>query len=191
MQLLSTLPPSRERTERELAVHTPIRNALVVMRGYSSPEVEEECVVASELCEELGATEELFPVLWNLTGFHMVRGDHGVCEGINARLLGIAETAADADLALMAHDTVGQTLYYQGRFEEAVAHFSRARELYDPEAHREIAARYAEEDPGVAALGYGGVALWALGRRNEGGRGWTRRSPWPSPSRSTPAAESS
>jgi tetratricopeptide (TPR) repeat protein len=101
----------------------------------------------------------------------MVRGDHTSCAAINTRLLEIATTSGNRDLALMAHDTVGQTLYYQGAFEEALGHFSGARDLYNAEAHRELAVGYAEEDPGVAVLGYGGVTLWLLGRRSEG-REW-------------------
>ena len=126
LELLSTLPASRKRSARELDVHTALRNALVVLRGYSSPEVEEACVVALALCDELGTTEQLFPVLWSLAGFHMVRGDHTSCAAINTRLLEIATTSGNRDLALLAHDTVGQTLYYQGAFEEALGHFSRA-----------------------------------------------------------------
>lgn len=171
LELLSTLPASRERSERELDIHTALRNALVVLRGYSSPEVEEACALALALCEELGVNEQQFPVLWNLAGFHMVRGDHTSCEGINARLLEIADTSADPELALLAHDTVGQTLVYQGRFEEALVHLSLARGLYDAAAHRDLAARFAEEDPGAAALGYGAFTLWLLGRRAEG-RAW-------------------
>jgi tetratricopeptide (TPR) repeat protein len=71
----------------------------------------------------------------------------------------------------MAHDTVGQTLFYQGRFEEALSHLTRVRDLYDASVHGDLAPHYAEEDPGVAALGYGGVALWVLGERTAG-RAW-------------------
>jgi predicted ATPase len=167
LELLAELPPSSARTERELDVHASFRNALIVLRGYSSPEVAEVCEVALALCEELGAGERSFPVLWNLAGFHMVRGEHAVCSQLNERLLEIADRAGRPELQLMAHDTVGQTLFYQARFEEAVTQFARVRELYDPDTHRHLARTYAEEDPAVASLGYGSIALWAVGRRAE------------------------
>jgi tetratricopeptide (TPR) repeat protein len=171
LDLLATLPGSHARIERELEVQNARRNALVVQRGYSSPEVEEACAVARALCDELGATERRFPVLWNLAGYHMMRGEHVTCAEINAQLLAIAADADDPALSLMAHDTVGQTLFYQGRFEEALSHLTRARDLYDLAEHRELAPQYAEEDPGVAARGYGGIVLWMLGRRSAG-RAW-------------------
>jgi class 3 adenylate cyclase/tetratricopeptide (TPR) repeat protein len=171
LELIATLPASRERTERELEIQDARRNALVVQRGYSSPEVEQACRIARTLCDELGATERLFPALWNLAGYHMMRGEHATCTEINAQLLEIAAGADDPAIPLMAHDTVGQTLFYQGRFEEALSHLTRARDLYDASVHGGLAPHYAEEDPGVAALGYGGVVLWVLGAR-AAGRAW-------------------
>ena len=174
LELLATLPASRARAQRELDVHTALRNALVVLKGYSSPEVEQACLVARVLCDELGDGEQLFEVLWNLAGFHMVRADHEACIEINDRLLKIAANTDRADLALMAHDTVGQTFYYLGRFDDAVAQFDRAVELYEPARHRGVAARFAEEDPCAASLAYGAIALWSLGSRTKG-RLWMQR----------------
>jgi class 3 adenylate cyclase/tetratricopeptide (TPR) repeat protein len=171
LELLQTLPPSRVRAGRELDVHSALRNALVVLKGYSSPEVEAECLVARALCEEIGETEQLFSVLWNLVGFHMVRADHQSCIEINDRLLEIAASEQRTELSLMAHDTVGQTLYYLGRYGEAFSQFELAVELYDPVVHREVATRFAEEDPGATSRAYAAIALWALGRRSAG-RAW-------------------
>jgi class 3 adenylate cyclase/tetratricopeptide (TPR) repeat protein len=169
LELVKAQPASRRRTERELNVHNSLRNVLVVVHGYSAPEIEQACTEARALCEQLGDTEQLFPVLWNLVGFHMVRSDHEICEGINTRLAEIAEASGQRQLAMMAHDTIGQTRYYQGRYNDAVRHFEQVRVLYDVATDSGLAARFAEEDPCAAALGYGAVALWALGRRTEAG----------------------
>lgn len=174
LELLATLPASRERAQRELDVHAALRNALVVLKGYSSPEVEQACLVARALCDEIGDGEQLFEVLWNLAGFHMVGADHEACIEINRRLLDIADTIGRTDLSLMAHDTVGQTFYYLGHFDEALTQFDRAIELYDEPRHRGVAARFAEEDPCATSLAYGAIALWSLGRRSKG-RMWMRR----------------
>jgi class 3 adenylate cyclase/tetratricopeptide (TPR) repeat protein len=163
LDLIRTLPETRSRLEQELDAHTALRNVLVVARGYSSPEVEHACAVSRQLCEELGATEQLFPVLWNLAGLHMVRGEHAASAQINDRLLEIAAASGDPELSLMAHDTVGQTLFYLGALDEAAGHLDEAITLYDPVAHRDVAARYGEEDPGVAAYGYKAFVLWLLG----------------------------
>ena len=174
LELAESLPRTHDGLERQLAVHSAIRNALVVLRGYASEEVAGACAVARSICDELGDTEQLFPVLWNLAGFHMLRGDHAASDEINDSLLEIAGRSRDDGLALLAHSTTGQTKHYQGRFAEAIAHLRQADALYDFERHRELAVRYAEEDPGAAALGYGAVTLWMLGDRAES-RDWLER----------------
>ncbi len=160
-RVLDTLEPSRYVLEQKLDVQNALGNVLVVARGYSSPEVERACAISRELCEALGSTELLFTTLWNLTGFHMVRGEHAACTDLNARLLAIAEGSPDPELALMAHDTVGQTLVYTGRPREAREHLDRAAELYQPGSN--LADRYGGEDPGVATYGFLAVAQWLLG----------------------------
>jgi class 3 adenylate cyclase/tetratricopeptide (TPR) repeat protein len=163
-------PRDRVGLERRLAVHSAIRNALVVLRGYAADEVAEECVVARRLCDELGDSEQLFPVLWNLAGFHMLRGEHDASERINETLLEIAAHSDDETLALLAHGTVGQTKHYQGRFDKALFHLGECVRRYDAGRHGELALRYAEEDPGAAALAYGAVTLWIVGLRSESRR---------------------
>ena len=167
LELAESLPKNRASLERQLAAHGAIRNALVVLRGYSSDEVAEACAVARSVCEELGDADRLFPVLWNLAGFHMLRGEHEASDAINISLLGIAERSGDDSLALLAHSTVGQTRYYQGRFADAARHLATAVALYDRARHGELAFRYAEEDPGIAAGGYAAAVLWMLGERSE------------------------
>jgi predicted ATPase len=91
----------------------------------------------------------------------MVRGEHAACADLNARLLAIAEGSTDPELALMAHDTIGQTLVYTGRPREAREHLDRAVALYQPGSN--LADRYGGEDPGVATYGFLAIAHWLLG----------------------------
>ena len=167
LELAESQPKNSVGLERQLAAHGAIRNALVVLRGYSSDEVAEACIVARSICEELGDSDQLFPVLWNLAGFHMLRGEHDASDEINTSLLGIAERSGDDSLALLAHSTVGQTRHYQGRFADAARHLRTAVDLYDVDRHGDLALRYAEEDPGIAANGYAAAVLWMLGEREE------------------------
>jgi class 3 adenylate cyclase/tetratricopeptide (TPR) repeat protein len=165
LELAESQPRTRAGLIRQLDVHGAIRNALVVLRGYSSDEVAEACEVARSICEEIGDSEQLFPVLWNLAGFHMVRGEHQASADINDVLLDIATRTDDESLALLAHSTIGQTKHYQGQLTESVAHLGVVAQRYDIDRHGDLAVRYAEEDPGSASLAYGATTLWLLGER--------------------------
>ncbi|HMB75031.1 MAG TPA: adenylate/guanylate cyclase domain-containing protein, partial [Kiloniellaceae bacterium] len=154
ISLTHRLSDRDERLRRELGLLSHLRNALVVAKGYSTPGVERACSRSRDLCERLRDDRELFAVLWNLTGFYMVRGEHETTVPLNDRLLEIADAYGDRELQIMAKDTVGQTLFYLGRFEEAQAHFDHAIELYDPAQDEELCKIYAEEDPLVTSLAF-------------------------------------
>ena len=42
---------------------------LMATKGYAAPEVERAYTRARELCQQIGETPQLFPVLWGLWGF--------------------------------------------------------------------------------------------------------------------------
>lgn len=163
LELMGGLPETDGLLHDKLDTLTDLGNVLVVARGYSSPEVEETCAMSRELCDRLGATEQLFTTLWNLAGVYMVRGEHAECAELNARMLEISAASQDPEQLLMAHDTVGQTFVYLGRPREALGHLDRAAELYDGADWSDLALRYGGEDPGVAAYGFRAIALWLLG----------------------------
>ena len=152
--LVARLRDPQTRLHRELELLSHLRNTLIVAKGYAAPEVEKACVRSRELCEQLKDETKLFDVLWNLTGFYMVRGDHETTVPINDRLLEIAEKSGKRELTIMAKDTVGQTMFYLGRFNEARALFDETVALYDLERDKDLCVTYAEEDPLVASLVY-------------------------------------
>ncbi len=57
------------------------------MKGWAAPEVESAFARARELCQQLQDPPQLMPVLWNLSFFHMIRGDLGIVRAqVNAYL---------------------------------------------------------------------------------------------------------
>jgi len=69
LALLEALPDTPERVQRELALRIPLGNALTAIKGYPAPEVGQAFSRARELCQQLGDTPELFPMLTGLQGF--------------------------------------------------------------------------------------------------------------------------
>ena len=64
LNLLTTLPESRERSQQELAIQITLSLALRVTKGGGAPEVERLFYTrARELCEQVGELSQLFRVL--------------------------------------------------------------------------------------------------------------------------------
>jgi class 3 adenylate cyclase/predicted ATPase len=160
--LLRGLPESRERDERELMLQVALGAPLMAVEGYSNPEVERAYGRARELCREIGEGEPLMRALWGLGAFYQARGELGIAHELGKELLGLAERAGDTSLLLLAHLTVGATLYYQGDWSRSLEHLEQTTALYDPAEHRSLAFFYGQ-DPGVASRTLAAMVLWHLG----------------------------
>ncbi|HXG20801.1 MAG TPA: adenylate/guanylate cyclase domain-containing protein, partial [Methylomirabilota bacterium] len=75
LEALKALPATPERVHQELALQLALRDALVVVHGYTAPEVEKTVLRARKLCQQLRETPQLFPVLFRLWGFYINRGE--------------------------------------------------------------------------------------------------------------------
>src|SRR5262249_35168115 len=74
-----------------------------------------------------------FPVLVGLSAFYLMRGERQVAQEIAESLLAVAQTIDDPVVLLGAHNMVGLSLFYAGRFIDALAHFEQAWKFHDPE----------------------------------------------------------
>ena len=73
LEVLKTLPDTSERVQQELPLQVALGAALVAGKGYTAPEVEKTYTRARELCQQLGETPQLVPVLYRLVIFYMNR----------------------------------------------------------------------------------------------------------------------
>ncbi|HEV2055674.1 MAG TPA: adenylate/guanylate cyclase domain-containing protein [Methylomirabilota bacterium] len=174
LNVLATLPDSRDRREREVALRTALGPALMSTKGLGAREVEQNYTQALALCRQLGGRSELFAVLRGLWEFHELRGDLKTALELAEELFRLALAVDDdAALRLVAHDVLGDTLYWLGEFTRSLEHLERGIELYRSDEHRVLAHQHAGYDPGVACRSFSAVALWYLGypdravRRNE------------------------
>ncbi|MBI3325820.1 MAG: hypothetical protein HYZ81_03845 [Nitrospinae bacterium] len=162
LELLNTLPDTVERTQQELLLQTTLGPALMAAKGYAAPEVEQAYTLARELCQHVGQTPQLFPVLWGLWAFYLVRRQGQTARELGEQLLTLAQRQQDQALLLIAYQSLGVTLYYLGELPPARAHLERGIALYDPQQHRSLAFRYGG-DPGVHCRIWAARALWSLG----------------------------
>src|SRR5260370_11517359 len=85
--LLQSVPDSTERIQRELGLQLTVAPALMVVKGWASPELVRAFARARQLCERVGDTPEVFPALWGLWNVHWVRGEFRAAYELAEQLL--------------------------------------------------------------------------------------------------------
>ena len=121
LELVGTLPNPEEQLDEELALRLTIGGPLTAIKGYAAPEVAQTYSRARALCEQLGRSAELFPVLRGLWNFHLLRGELQQDHGMSERLVRLAEAQRAPLHRAVAQRTLCTTLFYLGRFTDATA----------------------------------------------------------------------
>ena len=166
--LLRTLEETADTLACELAIQMVLGSCLSATRGYGAPEVGGAFDRARDLCTKIGDTPQLFPVLWGLWAFYVVRADFARAAGAAAELLHLADKAGDPLLQLEARFAVGLTHYFAGRPEDALENLEAAIALDDLERSSPLQFTFlSTQDAGVCSLVYTALTLWMLGRPDE------------------------
>jgi class 3 adenylate cyclase len=95
LELLQTLPDTRERAQQELTLHLTLGPPLRSTRGVSSLEVQATYTRAWELCQQVGEPRQLFAALFGRRAFHAVRGEFRPARELGEQLLSLAEQEHD------------------------------------------------------------------------------------------------
>ncbi len=160
LELLKALPDTPERIQQELTLQIALNGALLPVKGYTAPEVEKIVLRAWELCQQIGQTPQLSPVLWRLWTFYDVGGKFQKSRELGEQLLSLAQSVQDPALLLEGHAALGYTLHFLGEFIPAREHLEAGIALYDPQQHRSYGTLF---DPKVGYLSYTAWVLWFLG----------------------------
>jgi serine/threonine protein kinase len=164
--LLRGLPDSLERATQEFALRMTLGLQLQLTEGFAAPEVEMVYTLAREVREQHPAVGSLFPIVWGLWLFHKARSDLHRAQQMAAELLTLAEQGDDPALVLQARQANTIVALCVGEPTAARLHMEAAVRLYDPARHRNLTFQFGQ-DPGVACLAFGAVALWLLGESHE------------------------
>jgi predicted ATPase len=111
----------------------------------------------------LGETPQLFPVLWGLWAFYVVRAEFKTARELGEQLLHLAQSVQDSALLLQAHHAMWTTLVYIGEFTLVQAHLKQGIALYNPQQHHSHVFLYGGHDPGVCCKINVALSLWLLG----------------------------
>jgi predicted ATPase len=131
-------------------------------KGRAAPEVEHAYTQAYALCQQVGETPELVPVLFGLWRFYVNRPQLHTARELGETLLRLAQRAHDPALAVVAHTALGWTWFCLGALPAARQHLEAGIARYTPDQRRTPMFRMGP-DPGVGCRLYAALTLWALG----------------------------
>jgi TOMM system kinase/cyclase fusion protein len=162
LALLKTQPDTPERAQQELMLQVALGGALINTKGTGAFEVGETYARARALCQWVGETPQLFPVLWGLRVFYLARGEYQTARELGEQMLRLAQSVQDPVLLVGAHYSLETSLFFLGEFALTRVHFEQGVALYDPQQHRSYTSVYGL-DPGIPCLANGSWVLWLLG----------------------------
>jgi predicted ATPase len=145
-----------------VTLHVALGAALQITKGHAAPEVEQAYTQARALCQQVGETPALVPVLLGLWRYYNTRAQLHTAREIGDTLLRLAQQAHDPALAVVAHYALGSTYFWLGALPAARQHLEEGIARYTPDQRRAPVFRMGQ-DPGVACRGHAALTLWVLG----------------------------
>ena len=162
IELLTALPETPERTQQAVSLHLARGTALQMAKGLAAPEVEQAYTQARALCQQVGETPELVPVLFGLWRYYATRSQFQTAREFGETLLRLAHRAHDPALAVIAHYALGGTWLGLGALPASRQHLEEGIARYTPEQRRAPVFRMGH-DPGVGCRAFAALTLWLLG----------------------------
>ena len=124
--LLKTLPETPAHTQQALSLYIALGAALIMTKGHAAPEVEHAYTQARALCQQVGETPQLAPVLFGLWRFYVRRPQLHTAQELGETLLRLAQHTHDPAFVVIAHYALGWTCYCLGALPAARTHLEEA-----------------------------------------------------------------
>ena len=132
-------------------------------QGLSAPEVEHAYTQARALCQQVGETPELVPVLFGLWRFYIGRPQLHTARELGETLLRLAQQAHDPALAVIAHYALGITWLLAWRVTRCLPCTWRKASPATRQTSAYTPVFRMGHDPGVACRVHAAMTLWLLG----------------------------
>jgi predicted ATPase len=162
IELLTSLPETPEHTQQALSLHIALGATLQMTKGLATPEAEHAYTQAYALCQQVGETPELVPVLFGLWRYYVVRPQLHKARELGDTLLRLAHSAHDPALAVIAHYALGATWLWLGALSAARQHLQEGIARYTPAQRRDPVFRIGQ-DLDVGCRACAALTLWLLG----------------------------
>src|SRR5262249_8852785 len=162
LALLTPLSDTPEHRQQELALQITLGAALTATKGMAAPDVEAAYQRARELCQQVGETPRLFPVLAGLVRFYIGRGELQTARELGEQMLSLAQPVHDPAGLANAHITLGNALFSLREWDAARTHLEQGVAFYNAQQHRSQGF-LTETHQGVFGLSRLAHVLWSLG----------------------------
>jgi predicted ATPase len=159
LEILSQLPDTRQRAEREIDFQMSLGPAYIAMKGHGAPEVAATYNRARELGEAIGDPRRLSRVLAGLSAHYTARGPYTTAYEMAEQALVLAERCGEPRLLLTARTNLGVNAYLLGRFTAAQDHLEKGMALAAAQPRGESSS----QDFGLTCCSYSAVTLFSLG----------------------------
>ena len=163
LTVLTRLPETPARWHQELDLQVALGAALMVVKGQGAPDIARAYARARALCQQLGDTQQLFPVLRGLVTYYLTRGQVQEAAQLGKQLLRLAQAQSDPAPRMLAHFMLGQVAFYRGEPTASQTHHTQTLALYTPQQERHVLTVRYGLDLGVGAHSWLAWALWPLG----------------------------
>jgi class 3 adenylate cyclase/tetratricopeptide (TPR) repeat protein len=163
LRLLEALPEGPARDRRELETQNARAAAILTVRGYSDPCLEQAYARAEELAQRLDDRQEHFWAVAGRQNYSLVVGNLPRALELAEHLLVLAEADGSPTLLAVAWYSLGTYHHWQWEHEAAVTELEKAYDLAPPggDSYDRI---HTGSDLRVMILALGSLSLFHLGR---------------------------
>ena len=162
LRQLELLTASPLRDEQELALRVAVGASLATLKGWSSPEVEENYQRAHKISESGSDTRNFLLALGGLANVFMLKGEVTKARELADEEVAVALEQNDTALLLRGYRFVGLASFLAGEFDVARESLRRGSANFDRSAHHAKGLAYST-DPAVLGLCIIAWSNWFLG----------------------------
>jgi len=162
LELLEGMPDGHERQSLELDLRIELAQTLIPAKGYIAPETEKNFDHAMHLCEALGETGRLFPILYGRWVVFYAGGAVSASRTQAEQILNLAQGQSDTGVLSAAHRIAATSAMQSGEPTTARAYLDRALALYDPARHDALGIQYGQDILAMVRT-YQSLVEWHLG----------------------------
>ena len=136
MTLLPRISAGSARQQFEGRLQVALGDALIMTKGFASPEVMTALSRARDLLDEADYPIESIRALCGLFNYHLIRSESPLCLELTAPFL---KSRLDRPTANVIHYLVGTAHLHLGNFRESLHHLETALSLYEEDVCRSVA----------------------------------------------------
>ena len=164
------MPEGQDRKSLELALLVAKANALLPLKGYSTPETVAALSAAKRLLDAGGGDDlQRFSVLYGLCSANYVASELESAHAQAIQFVDLARRQDDKIYSLVGHRLLGTVQFFMGRHREALDNLQLAETCREPVIQKQWSYRFGY-DPGLILASYKIMALFMLGYADQAAR---------------------